>query len=192
HALPSATPVIELNDADFMTLRNVTLVGGSGVWVHHGSTDLTLDHLTVRQSATDGLRIEDGSAALSLDHITATDNRRYGIYVDGPLGSLRHSVAAHNIDTGIRLINVGATPVEDNDVYNNSGYGVDVLNTGPGTTIIGNSDLSLGLGNKVHDNTRGGITVSGAARVAGNAVFGHAGGGAVGIQAGGTVQTLRN
>src|SRR4030095_5242797 len=43
-----------------------------------------------------------------------------------------------------------------------------------------------------HDNTRGAILTSGAVRIAGNTVYGHTGGGAVGIQAGGGIDTLRN
>src|SRR5205823_2865526 len=128
-----------------------------------------------------------------------TNNGRYGIFVNGPIGTLRDSVTANNgssgiflsnpgdvyiydntsygnLGDGLKVVNAGLAKVEANSIYANSGYGINLTNAGTNSpAVIGNSDLTLGLGNRVHDNGRGGIIASGKVLIAGNTVFGQSG-----------------
>src|SRR5690606_7478511 len=74
---------------------------------------------------------------------------------------------------GIELSGVSGARVEANEAYGNQ-YGI-VVSGGSAQTIIGNTDVSLGRGNLVHDNIAGGISASSNVLVAGNTVWGHAG-----------------
>ena len=88
----------------------------------------------------------------------------------------------HNASHGMLLNLPGNIAVEGNETADNGGWGMHVSNW-PGTmTMIGNADLALGLGNKVHDNRGGGIYAYDAVRIVGNAVYGHETIGNLGIQ----------
>ena len=174
--------MVELDDADFTTLEHLNLVDGQiGLWVHNGSTNFTGSDLTITGHVDDGVRIESNSTVTKLERITASHTGGYGIYVDGLLGSLTGSTIHHNGDTGIRLNNPGNAIIEANESYNNGGYGI-YLNDSTGQVVIGNADLSLGRGNRIHDNASDGVYALGDVTVAGNTIYGHTGTGRVGLR----------
>ncbi|MFN7806599.1 MAG: right-handed parallel beta-helix repeat-containing protein, partial [Planctomycetaceae bacterium] len=149
---------IELNDADFVTLRNLTLTGaGMGLWVREDSSNFQGNRLAASGNTTDGIRI------------------------DSPIGSLSDSTAFDNGGAGIALNNPGPAQVEANRVSGNR-YGIIVSNSPAGDpTVIGNTDLSLARGNLVWGNSESGIVASGNALVVGNTVWGHSSSSGTGI-----------
>ncbi len=196
-------PILDLNDADFMTVRHLTFINGQfGLWAHDGSTNFTGSHLTATGHTLDGFRIESGSTVLALDRLTASNNQRHGVYVDGPVATLSASIAHTNGSHGVMLVNAGAPLITHNATYNNIQAGLSVqaagafriqsnesyfnrigivaLNSGA-PAIVGNSDLSLNLGNVVHDNSETGISATGSIIVIGNAVYRQLGTNSAGI-----------
>jgi Right handed beta helix region len=193
-------PLIALNDASFVTLQNLTLRDAqTGVWLHGGSSHFTGSNLHVVGNAREGIRVEADSDVTALQGIAAINNGRDGIYLGGSVGSLATStvhdnngrgiyvggsvgrlsgsLVFNNNDIGIQLENPGAAVVEANEVYANQGDGIRVAgpDAGADVAIVGNTDLTLGRGNKVHDNTGAGIVGSGSVLVTGNTVYNQAG-----------------
>ena len=51
--------IIDVNDANFVTLTNLSLVGGEyGIWALGGSLSLTLSSISATAGAAGGIRIE--------------------------------------------------------------------------------------------------------------------------------------
>ena len=177
--------LVELNDADFVTLRHLTVSNAQyGVWAHTSSTNLDASHLTLFGHLLDGFRLESEAPSTVFHHLDAFNNGAAGIYIDGLIAGLTDSNSYNNDGDGLHLEDNGDAAIEANDVYGNQGYGVfldnDVTNT---RTIFGNPDLSLGRGNLVHDNVntefggvRQGVRVEGSVDVVGNSVYGHGNG----------------
>lgn len=161
---------IDMINAPSMSLMNMTIVGaGIGVRARSGSTSLSASALSLSDHGQDGLSIETASHNATLDALTAFDNGRNGIYVDSLLNYLRNSTVHDNAFIGIALRSIGAGLVERNEVYNNL-RGIDVINPGASTALIGSATLESFLGNRVHHNAVVGIFGSGNTLVAGNTV----------------------
>lgn len=168
---------LELDDGDFVTLRNLSFSGANrGVWVHNGSTNLLAQNLTFSNNTSDGLLVEYDAESSSFDRLTAAGNGGHGIAIHAFISSLSNSTAHHNTGTGILLNTFGDTRLENNEVHDN-GTGISVSNNASGSpTMIGNADLTLGAGNRVYSNTVG-IEASSNVLVAGNTVYDNAGNG---------------
>ncbi|MHC4179202.1 MAG: right-handed parallel beta-helix repeat-containing protein, partial [Planctomycetota bacterium] len=193
-AIPGARPdtLVEVNDADFVTLQNLTLVEAQrGLWVHNGSTNFGASYLTAFDHTRDAMRIETSAQGSILDHLVAYDSGDSGLYIVGAIGGVTDSLAFDNTDYGIYLSNPGNAIVEANEVYGNQ-YGLRVNNTVSGTeTVVGNADLSLGRGNLAYANSNHGIWISSRVTAVGNTAYGHRGAdGDTGIIVGGG--TARN
>ena len=129
HAIPSSRSLIELNDADFVTVAHLTLSSGlRGLWAHNGSTDFTGHHLTFSSPTDAGIRIESGSSATSLDHVVVTNSGGYGILVEGPITSLDHIVVTDSGGYGI-LVEGPVASLDHVVVTNSGGYGILVKGT---------------------------------------------------------------
>ena len=163
---------IELNDADSVTLEYLTLTGASdGLVVQNDSDNFTGRHLTVTGNADDGLFVGTGADATTLDTITASNNGGDGIFVSSEIASLSNSFASNNSGTGISLTNQSGVVLVGNEAFDNN-IGISVTNASGGNqSTIGNLDLTLGLGNKVHNNASTGISATRDVLVIGNAVF---------------------
>src|SRR5262249_15624023 len=87
---------------------------------------------------------------------------------------IHDNVSYGNQGDGLNVANAGVAKAEANSIYGNSGYGINLTNTNTiSPAVIGNSDLTLGRGNRIHDNGPGGILASGNVLITGNAVFNH-------------------
>ncbi|MBM4012653.1 MAG: hypothetical protein FJ286_14990, partial [Planctomycetes bacterium] len=140
---------IEVNDGDYVTIRNLTLTGGkAGLWVHNNSEAFTLGRITVTGNTGDGIRWEDvGSAELA--GVTATNNGGTGVFLSGATGTLHNFTVTGNA-AGIVATNWNSsTPL-----------------------VIGSTDLVAALGNIVAGNRDSGISASGNVLIAGNTVSG--------------------
>lgn len=169
NAFPGAV-AIDMVDADSMTMEDLSITGANiGVRARAGSETLSMSSVTLHQHALDGLSIEGGSNFAQLDSLEVFDNGRNGIFVDSLLTSLTNSTIFDNADIGAALRSVGAANINRNEVYQNF-RGMDIINPGPDTAIVGNLLLPLPLGNKVHHNLEDGIFASGNVFVAGNTV----------------------
>ena len=179
HANPfTIAPVVELNNADFVTLRNMTFTGGTlGLLVRNQSTNLAASFISAIANSTGGIRIDTGSTALGLNNLRADQNGGVGIYINGLLASLTDSVASNNLSYGLQLLDAGAAAIEGNTVFNNTGngiFGIYASNTlGGSPLVVGNPNISLGRGNVIRDNSPNGVYASGNVSVAGNTVFDH-------------------
>ena len=191
--------IIDINDANFVTITNLSFVGGEyGIWALNGSLNLTLSSISATGATGGGIRIESNSTGAALDHITANanagdgiyiggggttinvitadNNAGDGIYVGGPITSLTHATADNNADDGLDLVNTGSATVTNSEASGDQ-VGLYVQNNGGGQTVIGNSNLALGQGNILHNNSVIGLEAAfGTEAVYGNTVYGQTSG----------------
>jgi hypothetical protein len=91
HSDRPSQAVIDVNNADFITIAHVTLAGApTGLWAHNGSTDFRAAHIATGGHALDGLRVDTSSTTASLASIVATDNGRYEPRLPEPPDGHRH------------------------------------------------------------------------------------------------------
>ncbi|MCA9228253.1 MAG: right-handed parallel beta-helix repeat-containing protein, partial [Planctomycetales bacterium] len=183
YAHPSITgPMIELDDADSMTVRHLNLIGGStGLQVGKDSTNLVADDLVIRSQTDDGVRIEGGSTGATLDHLEVTGNGGRGIAVFNQISRIADSLISNNQGDGMWLEQPRSVVLEANVVRQNAGRGISIDDNSGTTSRVGNADLSLGRGNVVANNAGNGIEAFGPINVAGNVVSGHVGSDTAGI-----------
>ncbi len=161
--------LLELDDADSMGLRHLSLVGGNiGLLVRNDSVDLQALNVAVRDQIDDGIRIESESVGARLNGVSATRTGGDGIQVTTQIHEIRNGQFSNNAGTGIYLISAQSVIVEGNVVRENSGDGISLSETTASTSRIGQTDLSLGLGNIVERNAGDGIVADGTILVVGN------------------------
>ena len=175
HANPyTHAAVVEMNDADLVTLNRLELQEGTiGLWVHNGSLGLEASEIVLTYNTSDGMRVESGASVGAMDHIYATQNGGYGISVDVPILQISDSEVALNSIGGVLLNNPGNVRIEGSQIIANSGDGLTVRNSVGSTAVIGNEDLSLARGNRVEVNSGHGVVASGQVLVVGNQVSRH-------------------
>lgn len=184
-------PLVELNNASFVTLANVSLHGAQrGVWLHNNSTQFVGTGLTLAHASMDGLRAETGASVAELSNSLIFSNGGDGINIAGVTGEISGNRIHDNYFAGLVVSAAGPATIEDNDIYGNAaglyqGAAVSIDNASAGAVTFGNANLSLGRGNRVHDNGFAGIRAQGNVVVVGNSVFGHDAYGAYGIHAAG-------
>ncbi|HZZ44157.1 MAG TPA: right-handed parallel beta-helix repeat-containing protein [Tepidisphaeraceae bacterium] len=180
----SSPAVIDINNAAHVTINNLTLTNGDyGLWVRNASSTFTSSFVTVTNNVVGGLRIEaDSSSGVTLDHITAATNHGIGIYVGGQIISLTNSTSYSNTGDGFDLANSGAAVLTDDIAHNNGSDGFYISNfTVSTTTIFGNANLALGLGNQSYNNAGDGINTNGLIAINGNTFYGQSAVNSVGI-----------
>lgn len=128
NSFPESTNM-ELNDADFVTLRYLTLTGAeNGLWVRNGSTHFTGSHLIVSNNTTDGIRIESDAEFTEVDTLSAFNNGSTGIGIYTPISELRDSSAYNNYN-GITVSGGPqdrALKLTSLDVHHNSNTGLSI------------------------------------------------------------------
>ena len=158
-----------------MTVRNLSFVSGEyGLYVRNQSTNFVGSFLKGLNNSVRGFQIDTGSTVLGLDHLLADGNNSGGIYVNSSLAKLTDSVFSNNRGYGLQLQDTGASLIEGNEIMNNIGnavHGVYINNGVGGILQFGNADLSLGKGNRVHDNAGSGVVAIGQVNVAGNTIY---------------------
>ncbi|MCW5626108.1 MAG: right-handed parallel beta-helix repeat-containing protein, partial [Burkholderiales bacterium] len=194
--------LIELNDADFVTIEHLTLVDAHrGLYVHSGSESFAARHIRATGHAADGISIQSATPFADFSHLVATGNGAWGIAIAGPIRSLSHSVASGNAN-GI-YVGGGVASITDNSTTGNGNFGLQIVNpgesvirrntssgnrigmnisNGSGIALIGDDDLAAANGNRVYGNIANGIEAGGSVRVVGNSAWGNGG---AGIAAGG-------
>jgi len=151
----SGFPVISLNAAAAVTVRDLELTGGSdGLSATNGSSFLTVDGVTVYNNATRGIYVADGAS----EHATIVNSTTYGtigadttdqndgIHVLGRYATIGGNTAYHvggSSGNGIYVDGATDTVIADNETYNNEN-GIYVRG---GQFVV--------RGNESHDNTDG-------------------------------------
>ena len=175
---------IELNQADYVTLRNLTLTGArTGLWGHNSSTHLHAEGLVLSDNADDGLSFESSCDAAQLDRLSVFNNRGDGIYITASGAALTNSTVFNNQGTGIYVSGSNAT-VSGNVVYDNNGTGVFVGEYTSNVMVSGNVvyDNQVGISaysatvrsNRVYHNSQTGIVAYGSSTLEGNVVYSNA------------------
>nr|WP_161501480.1 right-handed parallel beta-helix repeat-containing protein [Rhodopirellula sp. SM50] len=115
--------LIQLNDADFVTISGLDLVdAGRGIWAGGGTTNFVGSDLLLTGHRHEGLRFESGSSATRLEDIVAIDNGADGIFVGSGVGSLENVTARDNDGNGLTV--AGIVSATDLTVLDNRGYGI--------------------------------------------------------------------
>ena len=183
--------LVELDNADFMTIRNLTLIDGQrGLWAHDGSDTLNLSFITESSAILDGIAIDTLSPNGLFDHLTASGNGSAGLRITGVIGTLSNTTSFFNTDGvvvdgtvahisdgsihdnaqfGMNFNVDGQTTVEGMHVFGNS-FGVQVRSRTGDPVTFGNADLTLGRGNVVFGNRNWGVTAGFNTLVVGNTI----------------------
>ncbi|MBI5616868.1 MAG: right-handed parallel beta-helix repeat-containing protein, partial [Gammaproteobacteria bacterium] len=206
-------PLVDLNDADFVTVQHLTLQNANrGLYVRNGSDSFNASWITASGHLNDGISIDTSAPFGDFDHLVAFDNGGYGIAIDGPIDALTNSVAHDNAKTGLNLAGTVNT-VSDNVSYSNGDWGIALSSPGNvvvqrnvvysnragiymtsagANALIGDASAAPVDGNLVYNNRDGGIYAYYAGMVAGNTVSGHHANGAWGIYAYSNVGVKQN
>ncbi|TAK80239.1 MAG: tandem-95 repeat protein, partial [Aquabacterium sp.] len=150
---------------------------GTAVFELQGADDVTLDHLSITGALTGVL----GDSGQDSDRILVSNGNVWGnagtgiwINTSNDNFTVRNSALHGNHDQGIYLHAIGGV-IEGNDIYGNGQWGAYV----DGVT---GTEIRVS-GNKVHDNTSGGITAYNNVLVRDNEVYSHLSSGRYGIAA---------
>ena len=183
--------------------------GGDGLYF--GSGVSVLQDVTVRDNAGDGIEANSvGSASrltvtrnsqrglwadaalVDLSNSTVTNNGSDGVYTRELRGAISEVVISGNGRNGIYASRTKGARIEASEIRDNIRDGLRLGSSVEGTTVVGNSDLSLGKGNLVVGNGAEGIQVGGGTVVVGNTVRGHRTTGAAGLWLAGAATGERN
>ncbi len=201
----SSVNLIQLEDANFVTINNLTLTGaGRGIYVQD-STNFSATGLTISNMANEGVRIDTNATVTLLHNLTVTNSGLAGIYISGTTGTISGADVS-NSGTSVSSYNAGQAN-EDSGLYvvgpvaavsgtfdDNLGWGIYLSDPGAvsvtdstvfgnldgiyvdgGNAVIGDPLLTDNAGNVVHDNTGYGIFATGSVTVTGNVVYDEAG-----------------
>ncbi|MCP3988946.1 MAG: hypothetical protein GY724_07720, partial [Actinomycetia bacterium] len=180
------TGLVELDNADFVTLANLSLQRAErGLWVHNSSDHFAASHLTTFDHSVSGIQVASFGPTSFLDHLhvysTGSTHTSRAVDLSGQFGGITNSRLLGNTGYGLYLTNTGDAVVQSSEIANNR-RGIYVQNSVAGTTtLIGSTDISAGLGNLIHDNRDHGVNVPANVQVSGNSIYGHVGTNLAGI-----------
>ena len=156
-----ASPVLILTDADDMDIRDLALTGGSiGMYVRTGSSNLSVQGVTIYNNRDSGLDVEDAAS----EHVTITGSEFFGTTGDANTDQNRgidirgqHPTVTGNsfyhtpgaIGEGAYILDTVTATVTDNEAWNNSGTGIWVR--AAQMTVSGNTAYGNGAGFEVND-----------------------------------------
>ncbi len=181
---------IEVNNGDFVTLRDLTVIGGfHNAFVHTDSNDFTAQGLTLRDAGNHGFVISSPSV-----NSTAADVTVSGAGLDGFWSSARGLRLTglelfNNAEDGLELTDAGGAIIQSSVSHNNGQDGFEFDNNNFATrTLFGDFDLTAGLGNTAHGNAADGVNARDGVDVVGNVAYENR----VGIRANGGVLAQHN
>ena len=196
--------LIELNDADGVTVAHLTLRDAQrGLFAHNGSDNVAAHDIVAFGHALDGVRVTTNGPTSDFASLNAHDNGAYGVVLDGTIRSLSDSKVQNNASGGI-FIHGPVAKVTSNIAADNGGFGFEIRNpgsaliqgnlsarnlrgmlvdnsTGGAATLVGAKDLAPGTANLVFLNDEAGVQAVGNVVVAGNTVAGQTGALAIGL-----------
>ncbi len=197
-------PMIELNNADFVSLSHLTAdSGGTGLLLDNESVSFSGADLRLINQSGDGISVDRKSGILSLQRVDLANNGGYGLISEGAITAYREGEVFGNRQDGISAAQSQPGVFEKLRVHDNGEAGLTL--SGPVQAIenviwnqknenlfaLALSDGASALRNVLHDNFRG-IEAHAAEPgpvVQGNRVYGQA---EEGISVSGEVQALEN
>ena len=148
-----ADTLIQLSDANFVTIENLTLSDAGQAIEVDDSSNFSGINLTVTNMTEDGIRITGNVAAGLLENVSVTGAGLDGIYISGVFGALQNVSASddgmlspyRDASTGSGLYATGAIGTISGGTFaDNESYGVYLASAGGvsinGLTIDGNHD----------------------------------------------------
>jgi hypothetical protein len=203
-AVAGARPpaLIDLLDANFVTLDHLTLQGGvEGLYVHGGSDTFSASYLTATGQSGNAFDITTNSPSGVLDHLTAMGAGGEGLLFSGTIQAITHYNGIGNSDGLVVSFNGSIGSITDSTFSNNQHYGLHLSFGGSAVTTLegnafsgnstgaylvaygngggitfGNANLSLNRGNLVFGNTYQGVQASQGTVVVGNTMYNNSGG----------------
>ncbi|TVP76127.1 MAG: LEPR-XLL domain-containing protein, partial [Puniceicoccaceae bacterium] len=178
---------ILLDDASFVSIRNLSMIGGhEGIVARNNSTFLAIENVELTGHPSAAIRIEDGAIRATLDNVRVFDGGGVGVIVDGRLEAIRNSIFEGNAGRGLSLTDTHDAVIDNNRFTSNAGGGIFARNNVSSTlTVLGNADINAFRGNVFTDNSGDQVNVRGNILVVGNTVLRTPGneGSGVGIRA---------
>ena len=125
-------PVLELDNADLMTLSHLTVEGGSyGLLVRHQSTGFRGTDLSFAHHALDGVRLDSGSAAVELSGVRSVGNGGDAFHLEGVVTLLTGAEARASGGRGVFIRTDAAALIVNTKALQNGSDGI--LAQGPVT-----------------------------------------------------------
>ena len=169
--------VLNLDNADFVTLQYLTLEDGErSLHAHNGTGDLTVTDLTLRDMSGTAIDIAAGDGVLTFHQLHIANAGMHGLYADESTVVVTHSRIANPADHGIWLDDTSGSRIESTTVTGGlTGIEVDLALEGAPSTV-GHADLTQGKGNIVTGSTDYGMYLRGDVLASGNTITGVRGG----------------
>ncbi len=181
--------VVELVNADKITLSHLTLIGGQdGVHAADGSDSdqILISNSEIFGNARNGIQIGSGNDSISIAHNLIRGNGSRGVQFNGN-GSITNNTIYLHPTHGIDAATTGGTAaiiISNNRVNSNGDIGIIIDTNGGGKITASHNDVfenstgiqatwagSYVIENSVHDNSNNGIRVNAQATATGNDVF---------------------
>lgn len=161
-------PFLDLDNADLVTVRHLTMDTGSmGLWLHHESTGFQGEALTVLNQTGSGIRVEEGSSVSLFLDVGVSNAVGGGAWVRGTIARWTGGRLEGNTGFGVELVGGGRSLLENLRILNNRGWGVSM----EGPVTLQNSSLA---GNDSNDPLQpaGGVSAQGLVHLIGNVISG--------------------
>lgn len=157
----TGTHHFQLLDADFVTLRNLTMENAHrGIAVEDNSSFSTLENLILRDQSGDQIFLSSDSERANLSNLTLEDGGGYGIRGSDRVETLVDSTIRNHGAWGVYLANPGNLLMTGNLIEENVSGGLYVDNNRSGTTaVIGSESLVAGEGNRLKNNSEKAVQV---------------------------------
>ena len=129
-------------DADSVTLRNLTLLNGSGLFLDKLSSDIILERLLVSGSDSHGLYVFQNSNLVVTDS-TFTDNDHNGVLVSSADGvEFTRITMTGNGESGLNLVTSDSVSVRDSQIHDNGAGNWEVQSSSSDGLVMDNVSLS--------------------------------------------------
>ena len=148
--------LIQLENANFVTINNLTLTGaGRGILVQN-STNFSSTGVTVTAMTQEGVRVDTNSTVTKLSNLTVSGSGLAGVYINGTAGALTGLALTGN-GTSLNSYQANNNPSESSGLYvagpvasvsgsfsGNTGWGIYLASPGAvsitNSTVFGNAD----------------------------------------------------
>lgn len=160
--------VIELNNADSVTLDHLALTGGFyGLFAGSGSDsdNAVVTHSEIYGNASEGIHIEASNDAIQIiDNNTIYDNAFHGVSING------NGTVANNVFYGNASSGISASTAQASDLLTISGNRL-LFGQGTGISVTSFSSVRSAVSGNIVSDSGVGISAAVAVLVSGNTVF---------------------
>lgn len=157
----SGTHHFRLIDADFVTIRNLTMENAHrGIVAEDSSNFFTLENLILRNQSSDQIRLSNDSERSNMANLTLENGGGYGIRTSDRVETLTDSHIRNHSAWGVYLTSPGNLLMTGNVIEGNSSGGLYINNNVSSTTaVVGSETFEAGEGNRIFNNSSSGVQV---------------------------------